>query len=147
MHATVAGLGDAEFFVTALLARWRAATSTLTWINCGNPPPYVVDREGGMRTLDAPLYPPLGQVDAADDLRTTGRQLRSGERLVLVTDGIIERHLQDGSTFGVDGLAAAVASAEHPTAAGTAMAIQDAVTSAWSKPLEDDATVVVLAID
>jgi hypothetical protein len=33
------------------------------------------------------------------------------------------------------------------TAAATAMAIQQAVTSSWTEPLEDDATVVVLAVD
>jgi hypothetical protein len=33
------------------------------------------------------------------------------------------------------------------TAAMTAMAIQKAVQSVWDDPLEDDATVVVLAVD
>src|SRR5579884_1487686 len=42
---TVRRLENDEFYVTAILARWRAATATLTWANCGQPPAYVVDAE------------------------------------------------------------------------------------------------------
>jgi hypothetical protein len=45
------------------------------------------------------------------------------------------------------GLQGALAEAEHPTAAYTAMAIQQAVTRSWKEPLDDDATVVVMAVD
>jgi hypothetical protein len=34
-----------------------------------------------------------------------------------------------------------------PTAARTAMAIQHGVTKCWKEPLEDDGTVVVLAVE
>jgi serine phosphatase RsbU (regulator of sigma subunit) len=64
-----------------------------------------------------------------------------------LTDGIVDRHTQDGGTFGVDGLRRAVERADAVTAAATAMAIQHAVTECWSEPLEDDATVVVLAVE
>ena len=76
------------------------------------------------------------------------RQLRSGERLILVTDGITERHVEGGGTFGIEGIRSARSPRrESPTAAATAMAIQQAVTDCWREPLEDDATVVVLAVD
>jgi hypothetical protein len=45
--------------------------------------------------------------------------------------------------FGVDGLE----DADNPTAASTAMVIQQAVTDCWREPLDDDATVVVMAIE
>lgn len=77
---------------------------------------------------------------------TRGRSL-PGQRLILVTDGIVDRHTEDGGIFGVDGLRHAIESAEAITAAATAMAIQHAVTECWSEPLEDDATVVVLAVE
>jgi hypothetical protein len=51
-----------------------------------------------------------------------------------------------GGYFGVEGLPRALERAESPTAAGTALAIQDAVTDCWKQPLKDDATVVVMAI-
>jgi hypothetical protein len=47
----------------------------------------------------------------------------------------------------VEGIKNAIERAENPTAASTAMAIQRAVTECWREPLEDDATVVVMAID
>ena len=39
VHQTVRQLGNRDFHITAIVARWRAATATLTWINCGHPPP------------------------------------------------------------------------------------------------------------
>ena len=74
------------------------------------------------------------------------RRLHSGERVVLVTDGITGRHLEGGGTFGLDGLRNAIENAAAPTAACTAMAIQQAVTDSWREPLEDDGTVVVMAV-
>jgi Stage II sporulation protein E (SpoIIE) len=74
------------------------------------------------------------------------RRLHSGDRPILLTDGVSGRHVTGGGTFGVPGLRDAIARAERRTAAATAMAIQRAITDAWNEPLEDDATVVVLAI-
>src|SRR3954447_9817650 len=70
----------------------------------------------------------------------------AGERLILVTGGITERRVEDGGRFGIDGIRRALERAESPTAAATALAIQDAVTKCWKEPLEDDATVVVMAV-
>ena len=49
-------------------------------------------------------------------------------------------------TRGPDGIRAALAGLEHPTAAATAVAILRAVTECWREPLEDDGTVAVLAV-
>jgi serine phosphatase RsbU (regulator of sigma subunit) len=72
--------------------------------------------------------------------------LHPGERLILVTDGIIERKVKGGGAFGVDGIKQALDRADSPSAASTAMAIHRAVTESWREPLEDDATVVVMAV-
>jgi serine phosphatase RsbU (regulator of sigma subunit) len=66
---------------------------------------------------------------------------------MLFTDGVTERRVEGGGTFGVEGLRRAVREAPAATAAVTAMAILQAVTSCWAEPLEDDATLVVLAVD
>jgi len=143
----VRALGNPQFAVTAILARWHAPTSTLAWINCGHPPGYVVDPEGTMTELDGPVHAPLGSVDGTREFAVSTVRLEAADRLVLVTDGIVGRHLQRGGTFGVAGLRRAVREASAPTAAATAMAVQQAVRSAWAEPLEDDATLVVLAVD
>jgi serine phosphatase RsbU (regulator of sigma subunit) len=147
VHETVRHLGNREFHITAVVARWRAPTATLTWVNCGHPPAYLVDTEGYLRQLEGPEHPPLGADDTEPHYTPAQLQLHSGERLILVTNGIIKRTTQEGGQFGVDGLRRALEHTENPTAAATAMAIQQAVTDFWREPLEDDATVVVMAVD
>jgi serine phosphatase RsbU (regulator of sigma subunit)/DNA-binding phage protein len=147
MDEVIRGLGNPEFHVTAILARWHAPTAMLAWLNCGHPAGFLADGDGSLSELPGPEHPPLGTGKAAPEFEVSQKQLASGERLVLITDGITGRHVEGGGTFGVDGLRRAVADARAATAAATAMAIQRAVTSCWSEPLEDDATIVVLAVD
>lgn len=66
---------------------------------------------------------------------------------MLYTDGITERFVKGGGRFGVDGMQRAIQAANPPTTAAIAMAIQDAVMSAATDPRQDDATLVVLAVD
>jgi serine phosphatase RsbU (regulator of sigma subunit) len=146
MHQTVRRLGNPDFYVTAWVARWRAATATLRWVNCGHPPAYIADLDDNLQELTGPEHRALGIGDDERTFEPSECHLQPGERLILVTDGVVERHTEDGGTFGVDGLRMALERAENPTAAATAMAIQRAVTDCWSEPLEDDATVVVLAV-
>ncbi len=146
MNQTVRQLGNPDFYVSALVARWRAATHTLRWVNCGHPPAYLADTEGNLTELRGPPHPALGIRDDEPDFTATERRLRAGERVILVTDGITERRTEDGGHFGVDGVRQAIAGIENPTAAATALAILQAVTECWREPLEDDGTVAVLAI-
>jgi serine phosphatase RsbU (regulator of sigma subunit) len=147
MDETVRGLGNRDFEVTALVARWHAATSTFTWVNCGHPQAYLARVDGAVQELGGPVTTPLGAPDAKPELAPTARRLSSGERLILVTDGITERRTEGGGTFGSEGIRSAVREAEEPTAAATAMAILQRVTDCWREPLEDDGTVVVLCVD
>jgi serine phosphatase RsbU (regulator of sigma subunit) len=146
MDETVRRLENPGFYITAIVARWRAATATLRWVNCGHPPAYLVDIDGNLEALVGTDHAALGAGKPDPAFEVSERRLRPGERVVLITDGITGRHVKDGGTFGVDGLRSAIESVEHPTAACTAMAIHAAVTASWSEPLEDDATVVVMAI-
>jgi serine phosphatase RsbU (regulator of sigma subunit) len=143
----VRALGNPSFVVTAVLARWHAPTAMLAWLNCGHPPAYVVDRDGAFTELEGPVHPALGAGDGPLSFEVAAVSLEPGDRLVLYTDGITERFVKSGGRFGVDGMRRAVRAAGAPTAAATAMAIQDAVMSAASDPLQDDATLVVLAVD
>jgi serine phosphatase RsbU (regulator of sigma subunit) len=146
MDETVRNLGNPDFYVTALVARWRAATSTFTWVNCGHPHAYVVDVDGNVEELEGPDHPALGTGDGGTTFEPSERQFAADERLILVTDGITERRTEGGGTFGIEGIQRAVASVENATAAATAMAILQAVTDCWREPLEDDGTVVVLCV-
>ena len=149
LHATdetVRRLKNPDFYVTALVARWRAATSTFTWVNCGHPHAYLADVAGNVTELEGPIHPPLGTGDEEPTFTPSERQLHSDERLILVTDGITQRRTEGGGRFGIEGIRRAVADVENGTAAATAMAILQAVTDCWREPLEDDGTVVVLCV-
>jgi serine phosphatase RsbU (regulator of sigma subunit) len=140
-------LGNPSFVVTAVLARWHAPTAMLAWLNCGHPPPYVVGREGTFSPLEGPVHAALGAGEAPPTFEVGAIDLEPGDRLVLYTDGITERLIEGGGRFGPDGVRRAIRAASAPTAAATALAIQDAVMSCAVDPLQDDATLVVLAVD
>ncbi len=146
MHQTVLKLEHPDAYVTALVARWHAPTATLRWINCGHPPAHLIDLEGNLIELEDHRHPALGTGASEPVFVPSQRQLHRGERLVLSTDGVTQRHTQDGGTFGTDGLRQAIENAASSTAAATAIAIQRGITSSWEEPLEDDATVVVMAV-
>jgi serine phosphatase RsbU (regulator of sigma subunit) len=147
MDETVRGLGNRDFFVTALVARWHAPTGELTWINCGHPNAFVVDAAGSLGELEGPVHRPLGEADATGTFAETTRRLTSGERLVLVTDGITDRKLEGGERFGADGIRKALEPlGVDATAAASAMAILQTVSDCSREPLEDDGTVVVLRV-
>ena len=144
MDETVRHLGDPKFHVTTLIARWYAATSTVVWVNCGYPPGYVVDADGSFQELGGYEHNPLGAGKQERTFRSSTRRLGAGERLLLVSDGVLNRRTEDGGTFGLAGIQRALFDLEPHTAAATAMAILRAVSESWREPLEDDGTVVVL---
>jgi serine phosphatase RsbU (regulator of sigma subunit) len=146
MQETVQGLGNPDFYVTALVGRWYAATRTFTWINCGHPDAFLVDVDGNVQPLGGEIHLPLGTGRNDRMFTATSRLLASDERLILVTDGIIDRKAGDGGTFGIEGIRKAISEAESATAPATAMRIHQAVTDCRRGPLEDDATVVVLCV-
>jgi serine phosphatase RsbU (regulator of sigma subunit) len=147
MDDVIRTLGNPRFALSAILARWHAPTATLAWLNCGHPPGFVASPSGELAELEGRVHGPLGSVDGTREFEMSTVRLEPADRLVLVTDGITEREVEGGGRFGVDGLRRAVRGAPALTAAATAMAIQQAVTSCWAEPLHDDATVVVLAVD
>jgi serine phosphatase RsbU (regulator of sigma subunit) len=145
MHETILRHEDDQLDVSGAVAQWRAATATFTWVSCGTSHAYLADAGGSLEALESPAHEPLGAGPADRTFTPTSRRLTTGERLILVTDGITDRRTEHG-TFGVDGIQQAIADLPNPTAAATAMAILQAVSDCWREPLEDDGTTVVLAI-
>jgi hypothetical protein len=79
-----------------------------------------------------------------DDKPVQSRRVAIGERLLLLSDEVLDRATLDGGTIGLEGIRRAVRKAPADSAAGTLRAIEDAVREATEDPLADDATVVVL---
>lgn len=146
MHDVVVAVGGPTDAVAATVARWHGPSSTFTWINNGTPRPLLVDAAGRVEELGRHSGSVLGGA-AAPDLRPQTRRLSPGERLILCSDGVVERRTETGVQLGVDGIREAVTRAAAFSASSTVKAIESAVIAASPAPLEDDATVVVLAPD
>lgn len=85
-----ASLGQ-DVFVTAALVQVDGATGDLQALSCGHPAPYLV-APGDSRARELPVVPgpPLGLLELADPPDVLHGQLAEDERLVLVTDGLLE---------------------------------------------------------
>jgi serine phosphatase RsbU (regulator of sigma subunit) len=146
MDEMVRTLANPDFELSAILARWHAPTAALTWINCGHPPAQLIDGDGTLTELGGRVHPAMGR-GSRNHVEPERIHLAAGERLLLLTDGVVDRGVAGGGRFGIDGVVRAIADARATTAAATAMAILDAVAVASADPLEDDATLVVLAVE
>jgi phosphoserine phosphatase RsbU/P len=124
-----------EKYATVLLVRLRR-DGDLEYVNCGHVQPLLVCRGEVMR-------PPHGNVPVgllADATFESARcQLNSGDRFILVTDGVTEAENSMGDFFEDFRLEAAAAKA--PTLEGIFSAVSEFCAG---NPLNDDCTVVEL---
>jgi serine phosphatase RsbU (regulator of sigma subunit) len=104
----------------------------------------LVTSEGELLELEGTEHPALGLGEHARRFTIDRRRLEPGERLLLISDGVLDRRTSAGESFGMAGVRAALAGT-HDAAASTVRALEDAITAASSDPLEDDATIVVFA--
>jgi serine phosphatase RsbU (regulator of sigma subunit) len=124
-----------EKYATVLLARLRR-DGDLEYVNCGHVQPLLVCGGEVMR-------PPHGNVPVgllADATFESARcQLNSGDRFILVTDGVTEAENSMGDFFEDSRLESAAA--KTPTLEGIFSAVSDFCAG---NPLNDDCTVVEL---
>jgi len=124
-----------EKYATVLLARLRR-DGELEYVNCGHVPPLLVCGSEVIR-------PPHGNVpvgllaDAAFESSTC--QMKSGDRFLLVTDGVTEAENAMGEFFDDPRLEAAAV--KSPTLEGIFAAVTEFCAG---NPLSDDCTVVEL---
>ncbi len=78
-----------SLFATGLLGRLDLATGTLDVVNAGHPAPLLV-RDGIVQPVALPANRPFG-VLREKPYRAAQLQLQPGDRLVLLTDGMLER--------------------------------------------------------
>jgi PAS domain S-box-containing protein len=77
-------------FITCCYAVLDPVARTLTWSNAGHLDPLVVEANGGTYYGSAPHRPPL-TVTREPQYTTTTIDLGAGDRVVMFTDGLVER--------------------------------------------------------
>ena len=78
-----------SFCTTMVCVEVDVVAGTMTWCRAGHPPPLVLSA-GTATLLDEPGLPPLG-VAPDEPARVHTRVLGPGDRVVLYTDGVVER--------------------------------------------------------
>ena len=123
-------------FVTGLLGRLDLRTGSLELVNAGHVAPYLA-RDSHVDPVDLPVDLPMG-LFADSTYRGTQLNMSPGDRLVIVTDGMLERNAAN-----VD-LPRSIQETRslHPREAVRALA--DSVLEATGHALSDDATVLCL---
>jgi serine phosphatase RsbU (regulator of sigma subunit) len=147
VHQASFDLGGPYQFVTAVFAVWHPASRTLAWINCGHPPPLLIDPDGAITPLEGDGTYPLGLFRRQRTFRRTERDVEPGHRLLLYSDGVTERRDNARNQFGTENISRTLRACAHATVAGTVRALQDAVLEFSSRPLRDDATILLVGTD
>ena len=132
-HAAKSGLED---FVTGLIGRLDLRTGSMELVNAGHIVPYLA-RGKQLTRVDLYVDLPLGLFGGAS-YRSSRVDLEPGDRVVLLTDGMLERN-----AVNVD-IPRAITETRslHPREAVRALA--DRVLEATGDALSDDATVLCL---
>jgi serine phosphatase RsbU (regulator of sigma subunit) len=123
-------------FVTGQLARLDLHSGRMAFVNAGHPLPYRV-RDGVVSEIPLDIDMPFGLYPGRD-LRVQYVQLDPGDRVVLVTDGMLERNAED-----VD-LPALLCRAATTHARELVYELAESVLHEASGNLDDDATVLCL---
>jgi sigma-B regulation protein RsbU (phosphoserine phosphatase) len=132
-----------EMFATAFLVLYDERTRTLRYVNAGHAPAIYRPHGGPSLLLDAD-EPPVGMLASTN---SAGHVLRwrPGDLLVVATDGFTDSTGPDGTYYGVDRLADAIARAAQRDAHVIVQTLLDDVDAfRQGRPAGDDQTVLVL---
>lgn len=144
---TLIGTVDAEWLLSAFVARYEPESRKLTFVNGGHPAPRLI-RGGTVRALRGNGHPPLG---AAKGHRYDQQEeyLAAGDMLVLFSDGFSEASTREGSELGERRIHALC----EQYAEGGPPALRNAIfTEVLSHTddlatLDDDLTLLILTVD
>jgi serine phosphatase RsbU (regulator of sigma subunit) len=123
-------------FVTGLVGRVELQTGSLELVNAGHVAPYLL-RGSSLAPLDLRVDLPFGMF-ADSTYGSTLLRLEPGDRLVLVTDGMLERNVES-----ID-LAGAIRGSRELHPREVVRALADSALVAAGHALQDDATVLCL---
>jgi serine phosphatase RsbU (regulator of sigma subunit) len=126
----------AEQFVTGLVVRIDLASATAGIVNAGHPPPFRV-RAGKVEQIQLQVDHPFGMRRGGGH-RVQALPLEAGDRLMFVTDGMLERDAQ------LVNISAILTASRSMHAREAVQHLTQAVLGASRGELRDDATVLCL---
>jgi serine phosphatase RsbU (regulator of sigma subunit) len=142
MHQTLSEMPGPRAEMTAVIARWDPTSCQLAVARCGHVDPIVLHPDGEREVLETPRGRGLGGRSTPKPGERSA-QLRPGDRLLMVSDGVIKAG--DGRAgLGREVLRETGGAASRRSAGDTVRAVQDAVLQASKGDLTDDATAVCL---
>jgi sigma-B regulation protein RsbU (phosphoserine phosphatase) len=132
-------------FVTFFYATIDTGAGTLTCSNAGHNPPILIHADGSVsRPTTGGMV--LGILDS-NTYSQAELPLRSGDRLLLFTDGITEAGSHEGREFGDDRLVELVQAHRHLPAPELLDAVFRQVNAFTAGRFADDATLIAMAIN
>jgi serine phosphatase RsbU (regulator of sigma subunit) len=144
IHRTLKEMPGPHVEMTAVAAHWDPASRHLDVANCGQVTPIIIGANQEPQRLRVPKGRGLGGRSSPTPTEQT-ISLESGDRLVMVSDGVVGS--EDGQAgLGFDGVIEAALRSERGTAADTVRKLQTAVLDASDGELDDDATMVCLSV-
>ena len=129
-------------FVTGVLLHIDLGSATLTVTNAGHPPPFLL-RQGELQLVGGEPELPMG-LDESRPTAVATVSLQPGDRLVIISDGVLEGVLPDGREYGETHLTDQVVETGHLDAPTAVDALQHHLTRHVGAGLRDDATIVIL---
>ena len=144
MHRTLKEMPGPGAEMSAVVAHWDPATFEVRLANCGHVAPIVIRVDGQAERLRAPNGRGLGgRSSPRPHERSTS--LGPGERLLMVSDGVVKEG-RGKAGLGSEGFIEAALRSQRATAPDTVRHVHTAVLEASGGELDDDATVVCLAV-
>jgi serine phosphatase RsbU (regulator of sigma subunit) len=144
MHRTLSEMPGPRAEMSAVAAHWDPASQHLSVANCGHVTPIVIRADRNTQPLRESRGRGLGGRSSPTPVEQS-LTLDPGDRLIIVSDGVVGGG-RGQAGVGIDGLIEAALRSERASAADTVRKVNTAVLGASDGDLEDDATVVCLAV-
>jgi phosphoserine phosphatase RsbU/P len=130
-----------EHFATLFFAHYDDRDRRLRYANCGHPPPILMRADGTVERLSATATV-LGVFNEWTS-EEKSVHLKSGDTLVIFSDGVTEAGIESDAEFGEDGLLALL----RAHSGGGAETLVNQIIDAVAGEKQDDVTVVALRVN
>jgi len=148
LNETLVDDTESNTFVTLIFGCLDPAERTLTYVNAGHPPGFILDRSGEVREALKSTDVPAGLFPnhTFDSGQTVA--LKPGDLVLFLTDGITESEAPDGTCFGARGALEVVRTYRQESSEQIVERLcQAALDFAQGQPQNDDITAVVFKLD